>query len=129
MLSLGALQTVYQGKNEDDLVLQVLGYKPMEGKEERYRLHISDGRYSTSRTVLDPGMNNLMWEQKLEKFTMIRVKVICQKVEEKLVLILLNIKIINPGCRVNGVFGSPINIDFPAMDNMCIKCKKLHKSD
>ena len=129
MLSIGALQTVYQGKNEDDLVLQVLGYKPMEGKEERYRLHISDGRYSTSRTVLDPGMNNLMWEQKLEKFTMIRVKVICQKVEEKLVLILLNIKIINPGCRVNGVFGSPINIDFPAMDNMCIKCKKLHKSD
>ena len=129
MLSLGALQTVYQGKNEDDLVLQVLGYKPMAGKEERYRLHISDGRYSTSRTVLDPGMNNLMWEQKLEKFTMIRVKVICQKVEEKLVLILLNIKIINPGCRVNGVFGSPINIDFPAMDNMCIKCKKLHKSD
>ena len=129
MLSLGALQTVYQGKNEDDLVLQVLGYKPMEGKEERYRLHISDGRYSTSRTVLDPGMNNLMWEQKLEKFTMIRVKVICQKVEEKLVLILLNIKIINPGCRVNGVFGSPINIDFPAMDNICKKCKKLHKSE
>ena len=129
MLSIGALQTVYQGKNEDDYVLQVLGYKQLPGEEEKYRLHISDGRYSTSRTVLDPGMNNLMWEQKLEKFTMIRVKVICQKVEEKLVLILLNIKIINPGCRVNGVFGSPINIDFPAMDNMCIKCKKLHKSD
>ena len=129
MLSLGALQTVYQGKNEDDLVLQVLGYKPMEGKEERYRLHISDGRYSTSRTVLDPGMNNLIWEQKLEKFTMIRVKVICQKVEEKLVLILLNIQVINPGWRVNGVYGSPINTDFPALENICTRCKKLHKSD
>ena len=129
MLSLGALKTVYEGKNEDDLVLQILGYKPLPGKEEKYRLHISDGRYSTSRTVLDPGMNNLILEQKLEKFTVIRVKLICQKVEGMLVLILLNIKILNPGCRVNGVFGSPINTDFPALDNICKKCKKLHKSE
>ena len=129
MLSLGALKTVYQGENEDDLVLQILGYKPLPGKEEKYRLHISDGRYSTSRTVLDPGMNNLILEQKLEKFTIIRVKLICQKVEEMRVLILLNIKILNPGCRVNGVFGSPINTDFPALDNICKKCKKLHKSE
>ena len=63
MLSLGALQTVYQGKNEDDLVLQVLGYKQLPGEEEKYRLHISDGRYSTSRTVLDPGINNLIWKK------------------------------------------------------------------
>ena len=129
MLSLGALQTVYQGKNEDDLVLQVLGYKKLPGEEEKYRLHISDGRYSTSRTVLDPGMNHLIWEQKLEKFTMIQVKVICQKVEEKLVLILLNIQVINSGWRVNGVYGSPINTDFQELENICTRCKKLHKSD
>ena len=67
MLSLGALQTVYQGENEDDLVLQILGYKPLPGKEEKYRLHISDGRYSTSRTVLNPEMNNLILEQKTGK--------------------------------------------------------------
>ena len=129
MLSLGALKTVYQGENEDDLVLQILGYKPLPGKEEKYRLHISDGRYSTSRTVLDPGMNNLIWEQKLEKFTMIQVKVICQKVEGMLVLILLNIQVINPGCRVNGVYGSPINTDFPALENICKRCKKMHKTE
>ena len=129
MLSLGALKTVYQGENEEELVLQILGYKPLPGKEEKYRLHISDGRYSTSRTVLDPGMNNLILEQKLEKFTVIRVKLICQKVEGMLVLILLKIKILNPGCRVNGVFGSPINTDFPALENICQMCNKLHKSE
>ena len=125
MLSIGALQTVYQGKNEDDYVLQVLGYKQLPGEEEKYRLHISDGRYSTSRTILDPGMNHLIWERKIEKFTMIQVKIIGQKVEEKLVLILQNIQVINPGWRVNGVFGSPINTDYPEMENICTRCKKL----
>ena len=129
MLSLGALQTVYEGKNEDDLVVQVLGFKQLPGEEEKYRLHISDGRYSTSRTVLDPGMNHLIWERKIERFAMIQTKVICQKVEEKMVLILQNIKVINPGWRVNGVYGRPKNTDYPEMENICTMCKELHKSD
>ena len=129
MLSLGALKTAYQGENEEELVLQILGYKPLPGNEEKYRLLLSDGRYSTSRTVLNPEMNNLILEQKLEKFSVIRVKLVCQKVEGMMVLILLKIKILNPGSRVNGVFGSPINTDFPALDNICQKCNKLHKSE
>ena len=129
MLSLGALKTVYEGRNEDDLVVQVLGFKQLPGEDEKYRLHISDGRYSTSRTVLDPGMNHLIWERKIERFAMIQMKIICQKVEEKLVLILLNIQVINPGWRVNGVYGSPINTDYTEMENICTRCKKMHKSD
>ena len=129
MLSLGALKTAYQGENEEELVLQILGYKALPANEEKYRLLLSDGRYSTSRTVLHPEMNNLILEQKLEKFSVIRVKLVCQKVEGMRVLILLKIKILNPGSRVNGVFGSPINTDFPALDNICQKCNKLHKSE
>ena len=129
MLSLGALKTAYQGENEEELVLQILGYKPLPGKEEKYRLHLSDGRYSTSRTVLNPEMNNLILEQKLEKFSVIRVKLVCHKIDGMMVLILLKIKILNPGSRVNGVFGCPINTDFPALDNICQKCNKLHKSE
>ena len=129
MLSLGALKTAYQGENEEELVLQILGYKALPGNEEKYRLLLSDGRYSTSRTVLHPELNNLILEQKLEKFSVIRVKLVCQKVEVMMVLILLKIKILNPGSRVNGVIGNPINTDFPALDNICQKCNKLHKSE
>ena len=129
MLSLGALQTVYEGKNEDDLVVQVLGFKQLPGEEEKYRLHISDGRYSTSLTVLDPEMNHFIWERKIDRFAIIQTKVICQRVEEKMVLILQNIKVINPGWRVNGVFGSPIKTDFPALENICKRCKKMHKTE
>ena len=129
MLSLGALKTAHQGENEEELILQVLGYKALPGNEEKYRLLLSDGRYSTSRTVLHPEMNNLILEQKLEKFSVIKVKLICQKVEGMMVLILLKIKILNPGSRVNGVFGNPINTDFSALDNICQKCNKLHLSE
>ena len=129
MLSLGALKTAHQGENEEELVLQILGYKALPGNEEKYRLLLSDGRYSTSRTVLHPEMNNLILEQKLEKFSVIKVKLVCQKVEGMMVLILLKIKILNPGSRVNGVFGNPINTDFPALDNICQKCNKLHQSE
>ena len=129
MLSLGALQTVYEGKNEDDLVVQVLGFKQLPGEEEKYRLHISDGRYSTSLTVLDPEMNHFIWERKIERFAMIQTKVICQQVEEKMILILQNIKVINQGWRVNGIYGRPKNTDYPEMENICTMCKELHKSD
>ena len=129
MLSLGALQTVYEGKNEDDLVVQVLGVKQLPGEEEKYRLNISDGRYSTSLTVLDPAMNHFIWERKIERFAIIQTKVICQRVEEKRVLILQNIKVINQGWRVNGIYGRPKNTDYPEMENICTMCKELHKSD
>ena len=41
MLSLGALQNVYEGRNEDDMVVQVLGVKQLPGAEEKYRINIS----------------------------------------------------------------------------------------
>ena len=128
MLSLGALKTAHQGENEEELVLQILGHKALPGSEEKYRLLLSDGRYSTSRTVLHPEMNNLILEQKLEKYSVIRVKLVCNKVDEMMVLILLNIKILTPGTRVNGVFGNPIRIEcdaeFRALENVCQKCNK-----
>ena len=64
MLSLGALKQAHQGENEEELVLQILGHKALPGSEEKYRLLLSDGRYSTSRTILHPEMNNLILEKK-----------------------------------------------------------------
>ena len=128
MLSLGALKQAHQGENEEELVLQILGHKALPGSEEKYRLLLSDGRYSTSRSILHPDMNNLILENKLEKYSVIRVKLVCNKVDAMMVLILLNIKILIPGTRVNGVFGNPIKIEcdaeFPALENACQKCTK-----
>ena len=127
MLSLGALQKVYEGRNEDDMVVQVLGVKQLPGEEEKYRINISDGRNATSLTVLDPTMNHLIWEREIARYAIIQTKVICQRVGEKRVLILQNIKVINQGWRVNGIYGSPKNIDYPEMENRCARCTELHK--
>ena len=131
MLSLGALKQAHLGENEEEMVLQILGHKELPGSQQKYRLLLSDGRYSTSRSILHPDMNNLILENKLEKYSVIRVKLVCNKVDAMMVLILLNIKILTPGTRVNGVFGNPIRIEcdaeFPALENACQKCHK-HKS-
>ena len=127
MLSLGALQNVYEGRNEDDMVVQVLGVKQLPGEEEKYRINISDGRNATSLTVLDPAMNHLIWEREIARYAIIQTKVICQRVGEKRVLILQKVKVINHGWRVNGIYGSPKNTDYPEMENRCAMCKELHK--
>ena len=128
MLSLGAIKRVHLGGEEEEIVLQILGHKEMPGSQQKYRLLLSDGRYSTSRSILHPNMNNLILENKLEKYSVIRVKLVCNKVDAMMVLILLNVRILIPGTRVNGVLGNPIKIEcdaeFTALENACQKCKK-----
>ena len=128
MLSLGAIRRVHLGVEEDDLILQILGQKEMPGSHPKYRLLLSDGRYTTSSTILHPDMNYLIQENKLEKYSVIRVKMVCNRVDTKMVIILLDVKILIPGTRVNGVFGNPSKIEcddeFPATENACQKCTK-----
>ena len=128
MLSLGAIRRVQLGVEEEDIVLQILGHKEMPGNQPKYRLLLSDGRYSTSRSILHPDMNHLILENKLEKYSVIRVKLVCNRVDTTMVIILLNVKILIPGTRVNGVFGNPSKIEcddeFPATENACQKCTK-----
>ena len=128
MLSLGAIRRVQLGVEEEDIVLQILGQKEMPGSQPKYRLLLSDGRYSTSRSILHPDMNNLILENKLEKYSVIRVKLVCNRVDTTMVIILLNVKILIPGTRVNEVFGNPSKIEcddeFPATENACQKCTK-----
>ena len=133
MLSLGAIRRVHLGVEEDDIILQILGQKEMPGSHPKYRLLLSDGRYSTSSTILHPDMNYLILENKLEKYSVIRVKLVCNRVDTKMVIILLNVKILIPGTRVNGVFGNPSKIEcddgFPATGNACKNCTKNNNSD
>ena len=135
MLSLGALKKIHQGiSEEDDRILQVLGHKEIQGSNPpRYRLHLSDGRYSTSRTILATNLNYLISDNKMEKYSIVKVsKMVCNRVDtlpSKLVIILLEVMVLTPGAKVNGRFGNPvqleINDDFcPEPGNACKHCNQ-----
>ena len=128
MLSLGAIRRIHQGEEEDDLILQLLGQKEMPGSTPRYRLLLSDGRFTTSSTILHTDMNYLIQQKLMEKYSVIKVKMVCNRVDTKLVIILLDVKVLIPGTRVNGVFGNPrkieCNDEFPETRNACQHCAK-----
>ena len=127
MLSIGALKEVVEGRQDEATIVQVLGVRQLPGEEEKWRINISDGRNSTSLTILDTAMNHLLWERKLTKHAIIQTSITCQVIAAKRVLILRDVKIIKNGSRVNGTFGHPQNMDYEAIENVCEKCAHSHK--
>ena len=127
MISIEALKEEVEGKQAEAIIVQVLDIRELPGEEKKWRLNISDGRNSTSLAVLDTAMNNLLWEGKLTKHAIIQTNIICQVIAAKRVLILRDVKIIKNGCRVNGTFGNPQNMDYEAIENVCEKCAHSHK--
>ena len=131
MLSIGAIKRIHQGIEEDDPVLQVLGQKEIPGSNPpRYRLLISDGHFSTSSTIM---ATDMMKENLMEKYSIIRVeKMVCNRVNDptnKLVIILLEIKVLIPGAKVNGRFGNPRQLEcndefYPETGNACRHCNQ-----
>ena len=127
MISIGALKEVVEGKQAEATIVQVIGIRQLPGEEKKWRLNISDGRNSTSMTIMDTNFNNLVWEGKLTKHAIIQTNIICQVVATKRVLILKDVKIINHGWRVNGTFGNPQNMDYEEIENVCARCTQSHK--
>ena len=133
MLSIGAIKRIHQGIEEDDPVLQVLGQKEIPGSNPpRYRLLISDGRFSTSSTIFTD-KKSLIKENLMEKYAIIRIeKMVCNRVNDptnKLVIILLEIKVLIPGAKVNGRFGNPVQLEcndefYPETGNACRHCNQ-----
>ena len=139
MLSIGAIKRIHQGIEEDDPVLQVLGQKEIQGSNPpRYRLLISDGHFSTSSTILATDMNYLIKENLMEKYAIIRIeKMVCNRVNAptmnapntNLVIILLEVKVLIPGAKVNGRFGNPRQLEcndefYPETGNACRHCNQ-----
>ena len=127
MISIGALKEVVEGRQDEETVVQVLGVHQLPGQEERWRLEISDGRNSTTLTILDTAQNNLICEGKLTKHAIIQTSITCQVIAAKRVLILRDVKIIKNGSRVMGTFGTPQNMDYDPIENVCEKCAHFHK--
>ena len=134
MLSIGALKKIHQGVDISDPILQVLGYKAIPGSDPpRFRLHLSDGQFSTSDTILATNLNHLISDQRLDKFSIVQVtKLVCNKVPtqpNKLVIILLEVVVITPGAQVGGKIGNPVKLEFdntisPATGAPCPHCHR-----
>ena len=117
-----------------DPILQVLGYKAIpDSAPPRYRLHLSDGQFSTSNTILATNLNHLISDNHMEKYSIVQVsKLVCNRVNtqtSKLVLILLEVVVLTPGARVGGRFGNPKKLEFdeefyPAPGAACPHCNQ-----
>ena len=78
-------------------------------------------------------MNYLIKESLMEKYSIVRVaKMVCNRVNtptNKLVIILLEIKVLIPGAKVNGRFGNPRQLEcndecYPETGNACRHCNQ-----
>ena len=132
-LTSGALAKICNGEEVSDPILQVLGHKPIQGSGQersavtfrmsfsnflffnfsRYRLLLSDGKFSNSFSMLATQLNNLIHENQLSQYSIIRVKKhICNSVNaaSKKVVVILELEVLKPGSEVGERLGSPVTI-------------------
>ena len=79
----------------------------------RFRLLLSDGKYCNTFCMLATQRNNLIHENKLEKYSIIRVKnFVCNSGNSnyKKVMVIIELEVIKPGHEVGEKLGSPVNI-------------------
>ena len=127
MISINALKEVVEGRQDEKTVVQVLGVHQLPGQEESWRLEISDGRNSTTLSLLDPAQNNLIYEGKLTKNAIIETNLTCHVIAAKRAFTLRDVRIIMDGSRVMGTFGTPRNMDYDPIENVCKNCAHFHK--
>eukprot|EP00092_Neocalanus_flemingeri_P027258 GFUD01029560.1.p1 GENE.GFUD01029560.1~~GFUD01029560.1.p1 ORF type:complete len:129 (-),score=36.52 GFUD01029560.1:165-551(-) len=111
-LTRGALARICQGEDVDEPLVQVLGHMAIQG-QERYRLLLSDGQYTTSFSMLATQLNNMIHDKQLEKFTVIKVKKqICNQVPgmTKRVVIVLDLEVVTPGAQVGSKIGNTVQL-------------------
>ena len=126
MISINALKEVVEGRQDEKTVVQVLGVHQLPGQEESWRLEISDGRNSTTLSLLDPAQNNLIYEG-LTKNAIIETNLTCHVIAAKRAFTLRDVRIIMDGSRIMGTFGTPQNMDYDPILNICKSCAHFHK--
>lgn len=103
-LSFGALRRILNGENLESVVLQILGYKQIPGRNNnRFRLLLNDGVVLFPYAILATQLNNLIYENQLEKYTIFKLKEYqySQLLANKKVIICIDIEILVLGSEVN----------------------------
>ena len=112
-LTKAVLPFICEGGKVNNPVFQLLNLKKVSGSSaERYRLLISDGKFSNSCAMLATQLNNLVSDNVLEEFCVIRVnKYQCNNIQGKKVIIILELDILKSGASVGQKIGDPIPIN------------------
>ena len=126
MITKNALKEVVKGRQDEKTVVQVLGVHKLQGQEESWRLEISDGINSTTLSLLDPAQNNLIYEG-LTKNAIIETNLTCHVIAAKRAFTLRDVRIIMDGSRIMETFGTPRNMDYDPIQNICKSCAHFHK--
>ncbi|XP_026327131.1 replication protein A 70 kDa DNA-binding subunit isoform X2 [Hyposmocoma kahamanoa] len=114
-LSEGALEVIMNGGHYDKPVMQVLGSKKIQGSgaNERFRLLVSDGKYSHSFAMLATQLNDKLITGELSDYSVVQIDRFVTSLlkntgkGEKRVMIILDITILAPGTTVGKKLGNP----------------------
>lgn len=116
ILSNGALLTICQGGNAKKPILQIIKMKKIQYSVShsisvRYRVFISDGEYATSYAIMASRLNHLFDNNRLKDFSIICVdRFVCQDVNGKTVIVILDLQILSLGSEVMTTIGKPVQI-------------------
>ncbi|XP_034238791.1 replication protein A 70 kDa DNA-binding subunit [Thrips palmi] len=116
-LSEGALDTIMNGGQIDEPIMQILGSKKISGAgdNERYRLLVSDGVHVNSFAMLATQLNDKIRNGDLGDNTIVRIKRYITSVVpnsgkgEKRVMIILDVEVVSPGSEVGCRIGNPVS--------------------
>ncbi|KAG0725250.1 Replication protein A DNA-binding subunit [Chionoecetes opilio] len=113
-LSSGVIGVIIGGTHPENPVVQILSMKRIpSGSQERWRLLISDGKWSSSFAMLATQLNNKVASGEISNNCIISMnRYVCNTVQEnKKVLIILDLKVTKTGAEVGCKLGSPVNYD------------------
>ncbi|XP_068206149.1 replication protein A 70 kDa DNA-binding subunit isoform X2 [Palaemon carinicauda] len=113
-LTTGAIADIIEGRQPEGPCLQVLSMKKIpSGEQERYRLLVSDGQWSSSFAMLATQLNELVSSGQVSNNCIFKMnRYICNTVQEsKKILIILDLDVIKSGEEVGRKVGEPVNYD------------------
>lgn len=113
-LSTGVIADIVEGGHPEKPVVQILTMKRIpSGSQERWRLLLSDGRWSSSFAMLATQLNQKVDSGDITNNCIIRMdRYVCNTVQEnKKVLIILDLSVTMTGAEVGKKLGTPVNYD------------------
>jgi len=110
-LTTGSLESIMAGELIDKPVLQILGQKKIAGTQgpDRYRMLLSDGKYSHSSAMLATQLNDKITSGELETNTVVQLdKYICNPIQaDRRVMIILEVTVVGTAAEVGSKIGNP----------------------
>ncbi|XP_072044215.1 replication protein A 70 kDa DNA-binding subunit-like isoform X2 [Amphiura filiformis] len=118
LLTRGAIKEIADGQDYTKPVFQLLALKKLSansssgsGATDRYRLLLSDGVHSNS-AMLAVQLNKLVDDSTMELFSVIQLdRFVCNPLpDNRRVMIVLEVSILQPGSQVKNKIGNPISL-------------------